>query len=134
MKRSLLALVLASAFFAACADDRAAPYRSVDALVSALAEDGMTCDELTARTARPAQGAAALVVASESLVREYGSCSVGEDPVEIYIFSDRAHRDKWMTLGSRYRNSLVVGPQWAIGSASRATVHEIADALEGSLR
>jgi hypothetical protein len=72
-------------------------------------------------------------VTAKSIVKQAGSCSTGTGKLLVVTFKDAARRDQWLEVGKLY-GSVVVGPNWAISTQSKATADDITGAIGGEVR
>ena len=90
-------------------------YASGNAVVAALRAEGIICTDYSAGE-------------EAELLSDRGSCTSGEDAIDIYVFDDDADRDRWLAVGAGL-SDVVIGPNWVVQAAGQAD--EVADALGG---
>ncbi len=116
----LVALAVASA---GCTDDPES-YEDVEAVVEAMEDEGIECEDLETTTEFGTE--------ADSLVTERGLCLVGDNRVVISMFENAADRDDWVAVGKSF-GTVAVGPNWVVGSDSQEVVEEIADELDATI-
>lgn len=99
-------------------------YEDVEAVVEAMEDEGIECDDLETTTEFGTE--------ADSLVTERGVCVVGEDRVVISMFETAADRDDWVAVGKLF-GRVAVGENWVVGSDSQEVVDEIADELDATV-
>lgn len=109
--------LICALFFAACSTGPDG-YSDVDAVVSALREGGIECDEV--ETAQPAE-----------IVGEQATCRTEGGEYAIFVFTSEEKRDRWLTVGAGL-GEIVVGPNWAIDPGDDAAA--VAAVLGGDIR
>lgn len=118
-----LGLIVLALVFGACSDD-AESYDDVEAVVEAMEDEGIECENLETTTEFGSE--------ADSLVTERGLCLVGDERVVISMFDDAADRDDWVAVGKSF-GTIAVGPNWVAGSDSQEIVEEIATELEATI-
>ena len=88
-------------------------YASGHAVGAALRAEGITCTDYSAGE-------------HAELLSDRGSCTSGDDTIDIYVFDDGADRDRWLAVGAGL-SDVVIGPNWVVQAAGQAG--EVADAL-----
>lgn len=124
----LLVGMLGLAMLLAACDSGPQSYDGPEQVVSALSEEGITCDDLDVRS-----GSELTQDERPSLVKERGSCSVGSEQVTIVTFADEGDRDDWIAVG-QLLGPVAVGPDWVVTSRSSDLVRDIADRTGASVR
>ncbi len=115
---------------------QAAPYGSAADVARALNANGVNCSRFALSpagkvdTKRVASGEQ---VNAKSIVAQAGSCSIGTRKLLVLTFKDAAQRDRWLGLGKLY-GAVVVGPNWAVSTQSKAVADDIKGAIGGELR
>lgn len=125
VKRILLACFLL-VFGVACSED-AASYESASALVAALEEEDIRCENLeiddeVSGDAPPEAGNI------DSLLAERGVCEVDGDALVVSMFDNASDKDNWVAVGQLV-GPVAVGENWAVSSDAAALVARVADAL-----
>lgn len=117
---SLVALLVA---FGACSDEPES-YEDVEAVVEAMEEEGIECEDLETTTEFGPE--------ADSLVAERGFCVVDDDRVVVSMFENAADRDDWVAVG-KLLGEVAVGENWVVGSDSQELTEEIASELDATI-
>lgn len=120
-----IALLVAGmvALLGAC-DAGAESYKDAEAVVEAMEDEGIECDDLETTTEFTNE--------SDSLVTERGFCMVDDERVVVSMFENAADRDDWVAVG-KFFGEVAVGENWVVGSDSRDLVEKIADELDATI-
>ena len=123
--RTIPALCLVALSLASCGGDDPTSYASITDMAADLQAGGVDCADATVRDLPAAENG------SETLPSESGSCTSGDDTIQLFVFDDTDARDKWLNLGSRFSNDVVTGPNWTVIAPDEGSAEDIADALGG---
>ena len=93
-------------------------YKDVDAIVTAMGEADLACDEVPSEP-------------PGDIVRDQGTCRTGGSEHDIFVFEDEKARDRWLVVGGGI-GEVVVGPNWVVVPGEDAD--DVADALDGEIR
>lgn len=119
--RSLWAtLALAAAVLAALAAQSGMPrvdYRTVEGLLAAMHDRGITCNAPVMDPA-PAPG-----------VRAAAACQAGDDTVWLMTFASPVRRDRYLAAWDPARPA-VIGPTWIAVTSSESIARSIANAFD----
>lgn len=122
--RAAVVLVLALVTFVACGGggNGGQGFETVQDVVDALMAGGVDCTNL--QLDDPTLGA-----------REEGSCSVGDEDLDIAIYRDkRTIDDLFKAFGGLATGFLIVGPTWVVNAQRRATAESVREVIGGEIR
>ncbi len=111
------------ALLGAC-DASAESYEDVEAVVEAMEDEGIECEDLQTTTEFGNE--------SDSLVTERGLCMVDDERVVVSMFENAADRDDWVAVGKLF-GEVAVGENWVVGSDSPEVVERIANELDATI-
>ena len=119
----MLALLAVTVLASGC-DGGDGTYEDAEAVVEAMEDAGIECEDLETTTEFGPE--------SDADVVERGFCVVGSDRVVISMFDDAAERDEWVVDGE-LEGKVAVGDHWVVGSDSQELVEEIASELDATI-
>lgn len=121
--RKAACLIVLVMVFGACSSS-AETYEDVEAVVEAMEDEGIQCDDLETTDEFGNE--------SDALVTERGICLVGKDRVVVSMFENDEDREDWVAVG-KLLGKVAVGENWVVGSDSQEIVEEVADKLGATL-
>ena len=121
MTRGIGVLFAAALLLSACGGSDPQSYSGLTEMGEALEGAGIGCGDLVVMD-QPKDADA-----EKSLPTESGDCG----GVQLFLFEDENARDKWLTLGGKFSEHVVTGPNWTVIAPDEDAAEEIADALGG---
>lgn len=130
--RTILPLVMALAAFAAACDDDATGAAGTDAPADAQAADDV--EALAERLDGVDAGCTLEYEGLEDDQRELSICTLGDEIVELSVWSDPEALDGVVEAAEGTGDPVVTGPNWSIDVQDAELADRIADATGGTVR
>jgi hypothetical protein len=135
---NVAALVVALAGVACSSGKQATSYASAQQLVAGLDRGGAGCTGL--QVAAPGTVGTKQITSSQQvghhadLVHQAGSCSLGSKTLQVFTFSSKDDRDKWLAFGTIAAPAVVFGPNWAVLAPDGDSASKVEGAIGGTVK